>query len=516
VVSILKRLHKFLYSIKLTLYLFFILAVTSIVGSVTTRTNLVAPPEDITLLGKIFKTYDIFHSWWFIVIVVLFSINLTLCIIHRFVPQVKKYFSKERFNEKAVKSPWISDKIKLDTSAPLDTGLDNVKQFLKKKGYKVHVTEKGIVGEKGRYSRLLPFLFHISLLIIIIGSLIGAIFGFVGTVNVHVKTETNEFYNWTDLKNDKFDFVMRLDDFYLEYYPVPVTIAVKDTRTIGKVDLYDVKDRDTFQIKGSPYKVLLMDAMLDKQFTASDFFFKLLKDDKIIGDFYDDQEIEDFPYDLYYPVQLRVGVRQKSTGVNLSLHTVSVGESFNIPDSPYEVLINGFGKMSEEEDFSFHYALYKNGEKVGEYYGHDAVPGFPYVFVMNAYRLPVFEERIPKFMTATLQIKKDGEIKQEGKIEVNHPMTYDGITFYETSFGRDSFGFMYVGLQMVNDPGISIVYAGFILMFIAVTPIFLVSHKKVYITHDQDYIYLTGEATKNKKDFKEEFFHYAKELRDHA
>jgi cytochrome c biogenesis protein len=404
------------------------LTAASIVGSYTTRTNLIDVPKDVTALEKFFKTYDIFHSWWFTILVIVFTINLILCAIHHFIPHLKIYFSKELFNEKAVMSPWISGKIKTNRAADtLKTDLIKTKQYLRKKGFKIYNTPKGDVAEKGRYSRLLPFSFHLGILVVILGTLIGSFFGFVGTANIHAQTETNKFFNWTKLEDDKFDFDMRVEDFYLEYSPIPIRVGVKDKKTDEKLEMFKMMEKEYFVISNSPFKVFVIEVLVDERFTIPKFYFTLYKNDQLVGNFYSDQDIEDFPYGL--------------------------------------VLVS------------------------------------------------VWPPRVPKVMRAKFQIKKDGVIQAEDFIEVNHPMTYEGITFYETSFARDPYGFLYVGFQIVSDPGVEIVYIGFALMFVPVIFIFFASHKKIYITNDDRYIFLTGEATKGKKDFKEEFFGYVNELK---
>jgi cytochrome c biogenesis protein ResB len=441
-----------------------------------------------------------------------------LCIIHNFIPHLNKFFSKKIFNEKALVSPWLSEKIEAHPSKEpggIEGRLAEIRLFFERRGYKIHITPKGTVAEKGKYSRLLPFLFHFSILIIIIGALVGALFGFVGTVNIHVKNETNEYFNWTELKTDKMDFVMRVDDFYLEYYPVPVTIAVKDKRSIGRVTLYEAADRVLIDIKGSPYKIFLIDSALDQRFTKSSFFFRLLKNGEILGDFYDDQEIPGFPYELYYPVQLRVGVRAKGSHLDSYIYQISEGEAFAIKDTPYKVLVNAV-TMSDTQPAAFNFTLYENERALGDFYNNRTIPRFPYDLALLAIKPPQMPPRIPKTMKAKLQIKKDGLIKAEGDVEVNHPMTYEGIKFYETNYDRDMYGFMHIGFQIVKDPGVGIVYSGFLLMFMSVILIFFISHKKIYITDDGNSIFLTGEATKNKKGFKEEFFSHVDELRKYG
>ncbi len=355
----------------------------------------------------------------------LFTINLILCTIHHFLPHLKVFFSKELFNGKAVQNPWISRKINAGTSTRDET-MSRVKDYLARKGFKLIDTPKGTVAEKGRYSRLLPFLFHLGILIVLIGAIIGSVFGFVGTANVHVKTETNEFFNWSELKDDKLDFTIRVDDFKLEYYPIAIRVGVQDKITKEKLGQYELMERQGFSIKDSPYSVFIIDAVLDFRFSVPKVYFTLFKD----------------------------------------------------------------------------------GAEVGTYYSDEPVQGFPYELILTDYK----PQRIPKTMMVKFQIKEGGKVTAQSDIEVNHPFTYKGVTFYETSFDRDSYGFLYIGFQIVKDPGLEVVYFGFGLLFFAVMPIFFVSHKKIYITGDDDGVTLTAEATKNKKEFKDEFFGYLKEL----
>ncbi|HDO25451.1 MAG TPA: hypothetical protein ENG95_02245, partial [Nitrospirae bacterium] len=87
----------FLASVKLAVVILIILALTSIIGTIVEQRAEQA--TNIALLAKLFgdslapTVYNIFaklgfmdmyHSWWFVGLLVLFSINLTVCSLDRF------------------------------------------------------------------------------------------------------------------------------------------------------------------------------------------------------------------------------------------------------------------------------------------------------------------------------------------------------------------------------------------------------------------------------------------------
>lgn len=61
-----------------------------------------------------------------------------------------------------------------------------------------------------------------------------------------------------------------------------------------------------------------------------------------------------------------------------------------------------------------------------------------------------------------LQIYQDNQLVKEKTIEVNDPISYKGYTFYQS--GYDPADPTYSSLQVANDPGVPVVYAGFFLL----------------------------------------------------
>jgi hypothetical protein len=92
------------------------------------------------------------------------------------------------------------------------------------------------------------------------------------------------------------------------------------------------------------------------------------------------------------------------------------------------------------------------------------VPGYKMVFQK--------QERIKDFLSI-LQVVNGGHVMTEKKIEVNDPLKYGGYTFYQSTY--DSEHGRWSGLQVKKDPGVGLVYAGFIIMTAGMVVIFYVN-----------------------------------------
>jgi cytochrome c biogenesis protein len=90
----------FLISMKLAIWILIVLAVTSILGTVIEQNQ---PPEKYhqvyedwayNLMDRI-NLFDMYHSWWFLLLLCLFTLNLTCCTIDR-LPRVIRTVRKPK------------------------------------------------------------------------------------------------------------------------------------------------------------------------------------------------------------------------------------------------------------------------------------------------------------------------------------------------------------------------------------------------------------------------------------
>ena len=71
-----------------------------------------------------------------------------------------------------------------------------------------------------------------------------------------------------------------------------------------------------------------------------------------------------------------------------------------------------------------------------------------------------------------LQVIEGGEVVKEKTIEVNHPLTHEGYAFYQSSYDKDRE--RWSGIEVVKDPGVPLVYAGFLFLVLGLIGIFYV------------------------------------------
>ena len=92
---------------------------------------------------------------------------------------------------------------------------------------------------------------------------------------------------------------------------------------------------------------------------------------------------------------------------------------------------------------------------------------FPFEFKLVAFQNPML-----KRIWADITVSRDGE-QVKGTSEVNNPFIWQGIRFFNTENGFNPDGLPFAGIQIVRDPGISIVYLGFVLIVLGCLPLLI-------------------------------------------
>jgi len=77
-----------------------------------------------------------------------------------------------------------------------------------------------------------------------------------------------------------------------------------------------------------------------------------------------------------------------------------------------------------------------------------------------------------KAFKSTVEVLEGGEVVRTVTVAVNSPFTHRGYTFYQSSYNAEDL--TWTALQVVRDPGVPVVYAGFILMMVGLTMVFCV------------------------------------------
>ncbi|WP_029551855.1 cytochrome c biogenesis protein ResB [Thermocrinis jamiesonii] len=234
-------IFEFFASLKLAIFLMIAIGVLSMLGSTYIQQGRPYEfyvqqhgPEIASWIWKLWLN-DVFHSWYYILFIVLLAINLILCSYKRLPSVWKHTFSKERFQrldehlEKHLKP----------VEVVINPDKNKVIKFLQSKGFKVFVEEEGgriyFYGEKGKYSRLGVYVVHIALLIIMAGALIDGVFGKRGTVVVAEGSREDIMRSLDGQKSYRLPFQIKLETFHIVSYEEEAKRKGKEFRGDPKV-----------------------------------------------------------------------------------------------------------------------------------------------------------------------------------------------------------------------------------------------------------------------------------------
>lgn len=169
----------------------------------------------------LFHLSDIFGSLWFKALLALLSANLIICSIDRFSGVWKQVTadnttaSRKRLTAIKRNASWIAH-------MPRETVKEQLSGFLAQKGWKTvaRETQDGIVisSQRGAWTRLGVFVVHGSILVILIGAILGAVFGFKGYVSIADGQATNQIRSNETGAFMNLGFTVRCDGFNIEYY----------------------------------------------------------------------------------------------------------------------------------------------------------------------------------------------------------------------------------------------------------------------------------------------------------
>ncbi|MEG4494629.1 cytochrome c biogenesis protein [Microcoleus sp. D3_18_C4] len=159
----------------------------------------------------------VYRTWWFLSILILFGSSLTACTFTRQFPALKaarrwKFYEEPKQFEK------------LALSAELETvALSSLEPLLQQKNYRIFREGEKVYARKGIIGKIGPIIVHASMLIILAGSMWGAMTGFLGQEMVP-SGETFQVQNildagpWARPQIPK-DWSMRVNRFWIDYTP---------------------------------------------------------------------------------------------------------------------------------------------------------------------------------------------------------------------------------------------------------------------------------------------------------
>lgn len=426
------QIFNFFASVRLTVTVLLTLAATSVIGTLIPQNQGLADymqafGPNWTRLLSVLDMFDMYHSWWFQLLLLLLTVNIVVCSLNR-LPSVWKIvvkppgFRAERFSgaachrEAAVFSP---EAIRPVLEKVLARCIGRPRFEPAPNGYYLW-------SERGRWTRLGVYGVHLSVVCLLAGGLIGSFWGFDGTVNIPEGDTVGAIHLNNTGKSFPLGFQIRCDKFSVHFYDSGMPSEYRSTLTILE--------------NGQP--VLTRDVLVNHPLR------------------YKGVNLFQSSYGSIPSSKLVLSFTSKATGMEYK-EKIEPGQTVTIPEGLGTFTIDRF-----ERDYHF------KGHAIGDAFVGTLTPpaGNP-VEVTLPVKFPSFDRM------------------RGGDVVV-------GVADTETRY--------YTGLQVTSDPGVWVVYTGFLLIIAGCIVTFFMSHQQICIEvrteRTAGRMTIRGIANKNKFD----------------
>lgn len=464
----LKNLWKFFTSVRLTIVLLLTLAATSIIGTLIPQNQ--SPQNYLQAFGdfgyRLFDVLgflDLYHSWWYQTLMLLLAVNIMICSIDRLSTTWRIIFPKQlKFNLARFRR--LDLKEEFTQNGPGEQLQNRYQDILSRNFRHCHAkkTDEGyaIFGERGRWTRIGVYIVHLSIICMLVGGVIGSIFGFEGFVNLAPGDSARQIQLINRDRMQELDFAIRCDDFKVSFYPSGAPEEFRSSLSIieqGQV----VKSQDVIVNDPLHYKGISI-------FQAS------------YGPLPPRQQ------DIGVPDEFTLVFTSKATGMNYP-KKATVGQTIEIPEGLGKFTVNEFRP-------SYNFRGQDLGATfVGTLHQSDGVA----VEVVLPLQFPGFDKMGPIFNPA-----------RKGDVIIS-------VTGVKAKPVEQRY---FTGLQVSRDPGVWVVYAGFILIIIGCLVTFFMSHRQICVdiveNGEKCRISVSGTANKNKLGNERKLKIIAQSLRD--
>ncbi len=451
-------LWNFFASVKLTVVVLLSLAILSSIGTLIPQNQ--TPEEYFRAFGpfryRIFSTLDIFdmyHAWWFQFLIVMLATNIIICSIDRLRLTAKIIFVKTpTFNLNSFRRR----KTRRDFAIGTDSGSvrETYRSIIARQFGYCTVVDSGkgfaVTAEKGRWTRLGVYGVHLSVVVLLIGGLIGSVFGFEGFANIAEGETVSSIQLRNSNLSHRLPFAIRCDDFEVQFYDTGAPKLFRSDLVLLENDQPVVEKsiivNDPLRYKGinifqSSY------GKLDRPAPAAEL-----------------------------PEKIELQFASADSGM-VYTRSVKMGEPIDIPEGLGRFTIRDYQSAAKFMEMAIGPTI------IGTLETKDGSE--------KQVMLPI---RFPKFDTM-----------RRGSVIISVAKEFSAT---EQQY--------FTGLQITHDPGVAIVYFGFILMIAGCVVTFFMSHQRVVVEVLPDRggakVMVAGTANKNKTGFQQKLERLSEKL----
>ena len=444
---------QFFVSVKLTVFLLLSLAVTSIIGTVIPQN---ADPEVYFhkfgsfwfRLFEVLDIFDMYHAWWFQMLLFLLIVNIVVCSIDRLSATWKLVFPKNhtfnlgRFEKQKKKEQFSLDALPDELEAKFTS-------FAARRFSRQQVDRTGdgfvVFAEKWRWTRLGVYIVHVSVILLIIGAIIGSLFGFEGFVNIPEGESVDHVRLRNSGRVQPLGFTIRNEDFDISFYDTGAPKEFRSSLTILENDREilkkDIIVNDPLRYKGISIFQASYGEMAPEKDPAHDFSME----------------------------EIHLNFTIRASGM-VYKRKAAIGTPVEIPEGLGSFTLTTFNPNAEFR-----------GQEIGAALVGKLTPaqGEP-VEVLLPLHFPNFDKM------------RRGEVVisvADQKKETFSPVKKKDVRYY-------------TGLEVNADPGVWVVYSGFIIMIAGCFITFFMSHQQICIAvvrkGNKSHIRVMGITNKNK------------------
>ncbi len=480
-----EKIWKFLSSVKLAVVLLIILAIVSVIGTLITQNE--TPEQYLREYSQttvnLFETlgfFDMYHTWWFVFLLFLLTANLTVCTLDRF-PRTWKIITAplKPIEDEGLKA--LPFKKEITFKGGTDKAEERAARALAAHGYRFIESREGataqLITQKGMYSRFGVYITHVSILLIFTGALIGAFFGFKAFLGL----QEGEASKFVHLRNEP------MWDRMLAALRITESSVVQDQQT-GELmmPLGHYIQCEKFEVDYYTDAAGMPTGMPSNYFSAlsiSDLERRKIMDKRIrVNDPLTFHGIT-FYQSSYGPVpntrgQIEIKIRPKNAPSGGETVFLDPGREVFVPAIKRTIKAIGFSPFGMRNPVTGEVRFYstENSEMINP-----------------AFELEIYNGKTPLYKTFIMK-------SDTGLPYMPEDYVIDYVHYW---------GMRYTVLQVTKDPGVWVVYTGFVLLCIGPLIAFFGSHKKLWVRiHDhkgQAVITVAGSANRNRIGFERAF-----------
>ena len=221
------RLWSLFTSVKLAVFTLIVLALASILGTLVEQNLPLEKYREIyedwafAVMDRV-GLFDMYHSWWFLALLTLFTVNLVCCSVDRF-PKVLRMVRnpRTRLDDGLTEAlpfvgRWTIKKSNPSIASCYADAMASLfaKPLVTQEGEDVHM-----YAEAGVASRFGVYVTHLSIVVIFIGAIIGNVAGFKGFVNIPEMESVSSVAIRGGSRMQELGFSLRCNSFTVEVYP---------------------------------------------------------------------------------------------------------------------------------------------------------------------------------------------------------------------------------------------------------------------------------------------------------